>query len=372
MTICPTCGGRNPDNAAFCDECGASLKSSNVQTFIQSPANLNQPVPPAGPMPAIRNCPVCGTPAQTGGLFCENCGASLASQISQSPVPAANLPPTITIPGAQTPANTPSAQVTVASPVPKNVLAPLPTASPTCSNCGAILEPDSAFCDMCGTPVKAKNQVIIPVVSSPDQPEIPAVTPESNSGFEATLVGGSAVPQSYSQPQVIANNTQQDFAPTQIGEYQTAPGFEPAKGAGVGNQQAISQPPAATYGAQQSNGQQQASFGVSGGTQAWLAIPGTNISLPLTAGKFDFIVGREDPINNIFPDIDLTDYGGDEGGVSRQHARITLQGNQYYLTDLQSTNSTYINQKRLQPNLPTLLHRGDTIRFGRTTVIFNY
>ncbi len=369
MIICPTCGARNPDNAVFCDECGASLKSPNMQTVIQSPANPVRPAPSAVPINNAKNCPVCGTPTLTGGLFCENCGASLAAHIPQPSVSAGNLPPTVVIPGAQSPVIAASVHVTASTPTPAP--ASVPNTSPTCAKCGAILELDSAFCDMCGAPVSATSQTINPGVSAPDQPEFPESAPEAKAGFEPTWVGGNAVPQSALPPQLNDAGTQQQFAPTQIGDFSAPQTLDATQGTVVENQQPLSQSPTVSYGVQQSYGQMQVGSRAPVSVQAWLAIPGANVSLKLSPGKHEFIVGREDPINNIFPDIDLTDYGGDEGGVSRQHARITLQGSQYYLADLQSTNSTYINQKRLQPNLPTLLHNGDRIRFGRTTLIFN-
>jgi pSer/pThr/pTyr-binding forkhead associated (FHA) protein len=82
-------------------------------------------------------------------------------------------------------------------------------------------------------------------------------------------------------------------------------------------------------------------------------------------------IGREDPVSQVFPDIDLTDYGGDEGGVSRMHARITQQGGQFYIEDLDSTNYTFVNQQRLQPRQPHPLQDEDEVRFGRVKATFH-
>ncbi len=359
MTICSTCGAQNPDGAIFCDECGASLKSPDPQPVIQSPAPQVQLPPAAVAMPGAKNCPVCGAPAQPGGLFCENCGASLASEAPQPPAAAFNLPPTVAIPGAA-----------ASTPAPPPLPAPAPPSNPTCTNCGAILEQDSAFCDMCGTPVNAPSQTIDPVQSAPIPPIIPSPTPDVSTGFEPTLVGGYEAQQDLSQPQVDDYGTQQHYAATQVGDPNPSQSFEQPQVEGLGSQPPFGQPQAASYGVPQSFGQPQAGYGVPGTIQARFVIPGTNVSLPLLPGKYEFIVGREDPISNIFPDIDLTDYGGDEGGVSRQHARITLQDNQYYITDMQSTNYTYVNQQRLQPNLPTPLHNGDEILIGSIKLMF--
>ena len=101
-----------------------------------------------------------------------------------------------------------------------------------------------------------------------------------------------------------------------------------------------------------------------------MVVQGTNATLPFPPGKTDVIVGREDPVSGIFPDVDLTDHGADEGGVSRRHARVFIQGNQVMIEDLNSTNYTYVNQQRLTPGQPHPLNNGDEVRFGRVKLSF--
>jgi predicted amidophosphoribosyltransferase len=93
--------------------------------------------------------------------------------------------------------------------------------------------------------------------------------------------------------------------------------------------------------------------------------------LVLPTGKTVIIVGREDPVSNIFPEIDMTPFGGESGGVSRQHARLDLAGGQWTLTDLNSTNYTRVDGNRLEPNTPTPIHDGSRIQFGRIAAIFH-
>ncbi len=50
--------------------------------------------------------------------------------------------------------------------------------------------------------------------------------------------------------------------------------------------------------------------------------------------------------------------------ISRRHAQITPQGENYILEDLGSTNGTFINGTRL--NQPTALKHGDSVAFGDT------
>jgi pSer/pThr/pTyr-binding forkhead associated (FHA) protein len=104
--------------------------------------------------------------------------------------------------------------------------------------------------------------------------------------------------------------------------------------------------------------------------QGRLVVQGSNTSLPFPPGKTEVIIGREDPVSGVFPEIDLTDYGADESGVSRQHARVFLQGNQTLIEDLNSTNFTYVNQQKLTPGQPHPLSNGDEVRFGRMKLNF--
>ena len=101
-----------------------------------------------------------------------------------------------------------------------------------------------------------------------------------------------------------------------------------------------------------------------------MVVQGTNATLPFPPGRTDVIVGREDPVSGVFPEVDLTDHGGDEGGVSRRHARIFVQGTQVFVEDLNSTNYTYVNQQKLTPGQPHPLNSGDDVRFGRVKLTF--
>ncbi|MBP1465206.1 FHA domain-containing protein [Candidatus Chloroploca sp. M-50] len=93
--------------------------------------------------------------------------------------------------------------------------------------------------------------------------------------------------------------------------------------------------------------------------------------LTLPTDRAEIIVGREDPVSSIFPEIDLTSFGGETGGVSRKHARITHKDGQWMLTDLDSTNHTRINGERLLPNVPTPLPDQAKVQFGKVVVTFH-
>lgn len=60
----------------------------------------------------------------------------------------------------------------------------------------------------------------------------------------------------------------------------------------------------------------------------------------------------------------------EEVSVSRIHARIIKEQNDFYLEDLNSTNGTYKNGLRMQPYEKRKLEEGDEIRFGKKEFVF--
>jgi len=67
-------------------------------------------------------------------------------------------------------------------------------------------------------------------------------------------------------------------------------------------------------------------------------------------------------------DIDLTPYGAMDRGVSRLHAQLELKDNKLWITDLNSTNGTYLNASRIEPFQSMVLHKGDDVILGRLAV----
>jgi serine/threonine-protein kinase len=109
---------------------------------------------------------------------------------------------------------------------------------------------------------------------------------------------------------------------------------------------------------------------------AQLLIIGTNgLEQPaFRLEKDENLVGRRDPMSNIFPEVDLSKFDP-QTKISRRHARIWRQGSEFMVEDLGSSNGTYIlpvisNTMRLQPHQPQLLTNGDKLRLGDTTLHF--
>jgi S1-C subfamily serine protease len=57
--------------------------------------------------------------------------------------------------------------------------------------------------------------------------------------------------------------------------------------------------------------------------------------------------------------------------VSREHARIERRNGILYITDLNSTNGTILNGRRLQPYVPYQINEGDTICMGDFTILLH-
>ena len=58
------------------------------------------------------------------------------------------------------------------------------------------------------------------------------------------------------------------------------------------------------------------------------------------------------------------DYVLSDDSISRIHAKFEKRDNQILLTDMNSTNGTYKNGLRMQPQETTEIEPGDEIRFG--------
>ena len=82
------------------------------------------------------------------------------------------------------------------------------------------------------------------------------------------------------------------------------------------------------------------------------------------------VVGRYDhDLGGASPEVDLGQMQGADT-VSRIHAVLEHIGSAYTLTDLNSTNATRVNSKRLQPDKAIPINSGDTLQFGKITCSF--
>jgi pSer/pThr/pTyr-binding forkhead associated (FHA) protein len=96
-----------------------------------------------------------------------------------------------------------------------------------------------------------------------------------------------------------------------------------------------------------------------------LKVEKTGHELTRTFQASTMLIGRADPTRNINPDIDLNPHGAYAQGVSRTHALLRREHQRILIQDLNSANYTYLNGKRLVPNIPYPLRHGDHLRVGR-------
>ncbi len=190
----------------------------------------------------------------------------------------------------------------------------------------------SAFCDECGEPLSGASPV---AVAAAPQPAAPPVT--------------AAPSGSVACPSCGALNPAGEAFCSNCGSMLTAPAVATAAPAAAPVAPAVTAAPAVLT--------------------ARLIVESDNQEFDLS-GKDTVLVGREDAVSNIFPDVDLTPHGGEEGGVSRMHARIFVDSGQYMLEDENSTNFTFLNRQKLAAKTPTPLHDNDEIKLGRVLLRF--
>ena len=83
---------------------------------------------------------------------------------------------------------------------------------------------------------------------------------------------------------------------------------------------------------------------------------------PLPAG--DQLIGRRNVRRNISADINFDN----DDGVSHRHAKIVQHSDgSVTLSDLNSSNGTFLNGKEISPHVSTQLSAGDQIGLGRWT-----
>jgi pSer/pThr/pTyr-binding forkhead associated (FHA) protein len=88
-------------------------------------------------------------------------------------------------------------------------------------------------------------------------------------------------------------------------------------------------------------------------------------SLQVNVGK-SVVFGRCSGIaGDAEPDVDLSPFEAAEKGVSRQHIKIQFKSPLFYVTDLGSSNGTWLNGRRLVPNSGRPLRHGDELRLGQ-------
>ena len=76
--------------------------------------------------------------------------------------------------------------------------------------------------------------------------------------------------------------------------------------------------------------------------------------------KYPYVIGKSKR---------SSDYRVSSNVVSRVHARINLEGEEFTIEDLNSTNGTFVNDVRLKPHEIRKIERGDSVKLADIEVI---
>lgn len=325
-----------------------------VPVYVPPAQQPPQPVPTPAPSRAQLRCPNCNTPYEEGDTFCSGCGRSL-----------------------------------------KNL----------CPNCKAEVKPGVAFCPKCGASVfqtLSGTQSAIPPTSAPAAPTLypqPAPKPVTPPPAPKAQPAQPYVPPTPQQPSVMPQPTityipgsSKPSAPPPPPKQPPVPVYVPPKQP-VSDQPTLSPTPAYTPPSQPvaPTGQPTVQTNVTPDSQtlptprqAIKARPGSEPSASgkpwgklvfssqkeVTLSGEQMLIGRVDhDVQGINPDIDLSDLPGADT-TSRIHATIEHVGSLYTITDLNSTNATRVNGKRIEPDKAAAINDGDTIHFGKVTCTF--
>jgi hypothetical protein len=94
-----------------------------------------------------------------------------------------------------------------------------------------------------------------------------------------------------------------------------------------------------------------------------LAVADTEVVLPVRK-EGTTLVGRKDPVTEIYPDIDLSPHDTSRS-ISRRHAKFVVRNDQVFLQeDIGTTNGTFLNGEKLQKGEFYAVHDGDEVQFG--------
>jgi pSer/pThr/pTyr-binding forkhead associated (FHA) protein len=86
--------------------------------------------------------------------------------------------------------------------------------------------------------------------------------------------------------------------------------------------------------------------------------------------KDSIVLGRAVLNTSNLPDVDFGPFEGFSKGVSRKHAIIHKDEKGVFISDLRSSNGTFVNHERLKPHEWVALTHGDIISLGRLQLQF--
>ena len=220
-------------------------------------------------------------------------------------------------------------------------------ATKACPNCGASIQFDATFCGQCGhnlKPMESKDPILLP----------PPAVVSSNSTPEPVSVGLPPTVLTNPEADIFAMPIEPDGSPATAA---TSPPTAPTSEVQPVEAQIPSVPPPVELTPAQPQSPPL--------TRQLLHLQ-TNTSLEIPPYLQVIHLGK--PNDLVAPDIDVSSFPCAEV-VSRVHASIRLEEENYYLEDLGSANGTYINHNILAKGNRHLLRLGDRIGLGKGDLV---
>jgi hypothetical protein len=257
---------------------------------------------------------------------------------------------------------------------------PLP-ATINCPSCGATVQADAAFCGQCGYNLHSTAVV----VSTPPSPNFAASIP-----VEIPSVGSANQIQELLQPEPLGLNipANSTLPPTTVVEASTpvipvAESFAPVFIPTAEPEVEIFTPPETTPEATPEP--------ITAGTPLASVVQATSTPVQVTTSKTQLqqvtarlfhvqsnqelelpqnlsVIHIGKPNDRIPPDIDVAGFANSEI-VSRIHADIRIEGDNFYLEDVGSSNGSYVNNLPLPPGNRHRLRPGDRISLGKGDLV---
>jgi ribosomal protein L40E len=240
-------------------------------------------------------------------------------------------------------------------------------ATKTCPSCGASIQIDATFCGQCGhnlmsadpkSPIQLPPPVAVnptPEVASVGLPPTVLTSPEADlAAFSPPTVAPAVAPVAPAvEPEIDPLPVEEAVAVSVPPPVEPNP-IEPVPAEAV-SPLAVTTPPVTTQ--LQSSAHQ-------------LLHVQTNTILEIPPHLQVVHLGK--PNEQVPPDLDISGFPCAEV-VSRIHANIRVEGENYYIEDIGSANGTYINHNVLAKGNRHLLRDGDRIGLGKgdlVTLIF--
>lgn len=266
------------------------------------------------------NCPSCSTPVPAGETICMDCGTELVFAMSDAP------PVSMPEPAPEASASAPSSK---SKEIP-------------CPDCGEVGVPDAnGLCMICGHDFGGIVEI--------DEEEFFRDPPSLEEAMEAERrrLAGDA-PIGIAAPPLPGDSSQRrdDPDPEPAGPPPLPGDRKRQRWKGTGPQPAV-------------------------GTveEAWLMVGGSQtvffdgkMTSEIRLNVDQVLIGRRDPSQGHYPDLDLGHFRQIDAHISRRHARVYRKGGRWFLEDLCENDATYLNDKAHVLNGQTVpLKNGDKV-----------